>query len=123
MAQNELGKRVGVSRGAINQLCAKQQKEGGGRNISRMADVLNVPLEWLAFNRGPGPQGTPYVPPKQDAGPPADASTDVQKFFPMVTGSLQRATLETLANLMAQGKFSDAECIELLQELKPRLGA
>jgi transcriptional regulator with XRE-family HTH domain len=113
--QPELGRRVELSKAAINQLCAKKQEQGGGRSIARIADVLDVPLEWLAYNRGDGPKDS-GIRPYQPRGALTQTPSQFEN-FPEVQGSLQRATLETLARLMAQGNFSDADCVRLLHEL------
>lgn len=115
--QQGLARLVGLSKGAINQLCAKPQEEGGGRSISRIADALDVPLEWLAFNRGATPDGSPASSVK-----PGISPSGATLSLPAVDGALQRATLETLAKLMNAGKFTEADCIEFLGVLKPKLG-
>lgn len=53
----QVARALGVTASAVTQQCSSTRTEGGPRHRSTLARILRVPVEWLAFGRGPGPEG------------------------------------------------------------------
>ena len=57
MPVQQVAEALGVTSSAVSQQCASTRPEGGPRHRNTLAQVLRVPLQWLAFGVGPGPEG------------------------------------------------------------------
>lgn len=115
MRQIELGIKVGLTKAAVNQHCLSKKPSGGGKKVVEMAEVLDVPVIWLQFGPSQGVQ--PDIATPGASTPPFQGSAGARE----VLSSLQEATLNNLAKVMAAGDFDDLACLELLQQLKQSL--
>jgi transcriptional regulator with XRE-family HTH domain len=114
MSKAELGRRTDSSSQNINNMTTREGLTYRGIKLFQIADVLQVPPEWL------GGDDT-VTRPAAILKSPASAKGGVTSSATAGLSALQVAGLEALTSLMRSGDFSDEEVIDLLGELKPRL--
>lgn len=114
MSQSELGRCIGTSPQNVQNMTTRKGLTYRGARLFRMAEVLEVPAEWLGGDKT-------VVNSREKAKSPESSRSPVSLLDTSNLSALQVAGLEALTTLMRGGDFSDEEVIDLLAELKPRL--